>query len=459
MRLRSFWHFGRVTFFLLDYVLAWGAVVCAIKVSPRYPGEVLDGLWLHPELRFIGYGMPLFMVLGLQLAGMQATRAGFRNADALTRTFLGLAGGLLAFAVIHSLVEFGLIGRYVLGFTLAYGVAFILASRLLVWKLAERDIRNVLIYGSSTAARDLRGAVEQMKLPIRILGHTRLPTPELGAIDGDRPLPVGVLGLHGFAEKNEVEDIVVEVPDALNPIEREALLHCTGQGVNVLDLGYFYERVFERVHVPSLRESWFWGYDPNQAHPVYFAFKRFTDIVVSVAGLIAFIPFFPFLALLIKLQDGGPVIYSQVRIGLYNQPFRIFKFRTMRVDAEKKGARWAATKDERVTLLGRIMRKTRIDEVPQFWNILRGDMSFVGPRPERPEFVDIIEKAVPYYRYRHLIKPGLSGWAQINYPYGASIEDAGQKLSYDLYYLKYASGRLDLLIVLRTSVAMVMGSR
>jgi len=163
--------------------------------------------------------------------------------------------------------------------------------------------------------------------------------------------------------------------------------------------------------------------------------------------------------LAIKLQDRGAVIYSQIRVGLYNEPFRIFKFRTMRVDAERDGAQWAKQNDDRTTAIGRFMRKTRIDEVPQFWNILKGDMSFIGPRPERPNFVDMIEHDVPFYRYRHLIKPGLSGWAQINYPYGASIDDAREKLSFDLYYLKYASVTLDMLIVLRTVGAMVKGAR
>lgn len=455
MKLRSFWHFSKVTFFIADYGLLWGAVVCALKMSPRYPWEVLDGIWLMPELRFIGYGLPLFMVLGLHLSGIQATQAGVRLAEALTRTIFGAAGGMLVFLVLHALVEFEIVGRYILIYTLLYSTAFILGFRLWVWKLADSNRRNVILYGGADAYHDVEIAVEEMKLPIRMVGHTRINVPS--ATEG--LLAVGDRGLSGLAQQFGISEVVVEVPDSLKKEEREALLDCTGSGINVSGLGSFYEQNFERVYVSGLRESWFWSYDPKQTHPVYFAFKRFMDISLSVGGAFMILPFLPLIALAIKLQDGGPIIYSQVRMGLYNQPFKIYKFRTMRVDAERTGAQWAKAGDVRVTFLGQFLRKTRIDEVPQFWNILVGDMSFIGPRPERPEFVDLIEKTVPYYRYRHLIKPGLSGWAQINYRYGASVEDSAKKLSYDLFYMKHASSRMDLMIALRTIVAMIKGAR
>ena len=387
MRLRSLWHFNEITFFVLDYVLLWGAVVCAFKLSPRYPLEILYGIWLRPELHLIGYGMPLCMALGLQLAGVQRSQAGFHSMETLVRTVTGLVGGMAVFVMLHAVFEFELIGRYVLIFSLLYGTAFILGSRLLVWKLAEQATSNILVYGGKTSTETVKAAVKAAALPISIIGHTRLP----GMI-GDKDtspafLTLEARGLHGYCEKNAIEGIVVEVSETLHPLEREALLHCTGQGVRVVDLGHFFEHNLERVHVPSLRETWFWNYDPALSHPVYFTFKRFVDVTMSVLGLLAFLPLAPFVVLLIKLQDGGPVIYSQWRTGLYNQPFRIFKFRTMRQDAEKDGVRWATQSDQRVTLVGRILRKTRIDEVPQFWNILNGDMSFIGPRPEQPEAI------------------------------------------------------------------------
>ena len=457
MRLRSFWHFNRVTFFLVDCVLLWAAVVCAFKLSPRFQEDILDGIWLRPGLRFIGYGMPISMAMGLLVTGLQRSQAGFKAAEALAQTLAGLAGGVLAFVVLHSLVEFSLIGRFVLLFSLCYGTAFIVGSRMLLGKLADHQKRNVLLYGSVDAYHTIERLLASSRLPTRLVGHTRLES--LLPTDTQEFSKLQRLGLYAHYQKLGADDIVVEVSDSLTPAEREALLFCTGMGVNVVDLEYFFEREFERVYVPGLKESWFWGYDPGYAHPVYFAAKRLIDIVVSLLGMVAFAPLAPLLVLLIKLQDGGPVIYSQVRVGMHNQPFRIYKFRTMRNDAEKAGVQWAQKNDDRATWVGRFMRKTRIDEVPQFWNILRGEMSFIGPRPERPELIETIEKEIPYYRYRHLIKPGLTGWAQVNYPYGASIHDARQKLAYDLYYMKYGTVTRELHIMLRTIVAMVKGAR
>ncbi|WP_415910922.1 exopolysaccharide biosynthesis polyprenyl glycosylphosphotransferase [Oleiharenicola sp. Vm1] len=457
MRLRSIWHLSRLAFFALDYVLCWASVVCAFKFSPRFADDIIQGGLLNPHLRFVGYGMPLAMAFGLQLAGVQVSQAGFRGSETLTRTLVGIVGGIAVFVVLHALVEFELVGRYVLIFSVLYGAALVLGSRLVLWRLAEHDTRNVLVYGPSKVAAELAAQIRALRLPIRVVGHVTISEimPEsAGAFAAARQLE-----LHAHAIKRGAEEIIVSVRDGMSSAERQALLQCTSLGLKVVDLGYFYEIEFEKVQVEELREDWFWAYDAAHSRPVFFAFKRILDVLCSLVGLVLFAPFFPILVAAIWLQDRGPVLYSQVRLGLNNQPFRILKFRSMRLDAEKNGARWASVGDDRVTRLGRLMRKTRIDEVPQFWNILRGEMSFIGPRPERPEFVEKIEEQVPYYRYRHLIKPGLTGWAQINFPYGASVDDARQKLAYDLYYLKHASITRELHILLRTIVAMIRGAR
>jgi exopolysaccharide biosynthesis polyprenyl glycosylphosphotransferase len=457
MRIRSFWHFNRLTFFALDCVLLWAAVVCAFKLSPRYEGDILQGPWLNPELRFVGYGMPLFMALGLQLAGLQISQAGFRGSETLTRALVGITGGMAVFLMLHALVEFQLVGRFVLGFSLLYGVAFVLGSRVLLWRLAEHDTRSVMVYGDESARRLLEKEIAHLRLPMRIVGHTTLegllPQSDTAFAEIQR------INLYAHATKLGADEIVVEVPQMLTTPERQALILCTAMGMKVTDIRHFFEEEFEKVHVNGLDEAWFWGYDPMHSKPVFFAFKRVTDIALSLLGLLAIAPIAPLIALAIWLQDRGPAIYSQVRVGRGNESFRIYKFRTMRVDAEAHGAQWAKVRDDRVTWLGRLLRKTRLDEVPQFWNILRGEMSFVGPRPERPELVEKIEAQVPFYRYRHLVKPGLTGWAQVNYSYGASVEDARQKLAYDFYYLKYASITRELHIVLRTVVAALQGAR
>ena len=164
-------------------------------------------------------------------------------------------------------------------------------------------------------------------------------------------------------------------------------------------------------------------------------------------------------ALVVKLESKGPAFYSQVRVGRFNRPFRIYKLRTMVNNSETSGAQWATKNDSRITAVGKFLRKTRLDELPQFWNVLKGEMSLVGPRPERPEFVEDLGKEIPFYLQRHLVKPGLTGWAQINYPYGASVEDSYNKLTYDFYYIKNASMGLDLQIFLRTTGTVMKGSR
>ncbi len=190
------------------------------------------------------------------------------------------------------------------------------------------------------------------------------------------------------------------------------------------------------------------------------AIKRLSDVIVASIGLAVTLVLWPLMALLIKLTSRGPVLYRQTRIGLLGQPFVICKFRTMDDDAERDGRPvWASRGDPRVTALGRILRKTHLDEIPQFWNILKGDMSFIGPRPERPAFVEQLARKVPCYNWRHVVRPGLTGWAQVTCSYGGSEDDAWEKLSYDLYYVKHCSWLLDVYIGLRTQGVFLRGSR
>lgn len=220
--------------------------------------------------------------------------------------------------------------------------------------------------------------------------------------------------------------------------------------IRYFNLTSFYEKLIGKIPISSLERNWFLENITQKNNEWFIVIKRIIDIVFAgLLGIVSLI-LLPFIYLLIKLDSKGPLIYKQSRIGLAGKEFMVYKLRSMVHNAEKDGAVWAQQGDARITKIGKFMRKSRIDEMPQFWNILKGDMSFVGPRPERPEFVKELKEAIPFYNERHLVKPGLTGWAQINFPYGASVADAKEKLSYDMFYIKNQSVALDISIILKT---------
>jgi len=253
-----------------------------------------------------------------------------------------------------------------------------------------------------------------------------------------------------IVRRARASEIVVALEDRRGlPVSQ--LLMCKIDGIQVVDYQTFWERETGKLDLDELRPSWLIFGKGFTRGIISDGLKRLFDVGVSGAFLLATLPITIAAAILVKLESPGPILYRQERVGVNGRPFMVLKFRSMRQDAENAGApQWAKLRDPRVTRLGAIMRKTRIDELPQLINVLRGDMSFVGPRPERPFFVDQLSDAIPFYRERHCVKPGITGWAQINYPYGASLEDARQKLAYDLYYVKNRSLFLDLVILLST---------
>jgi sugar transferase (PEP-CTERM system associated) len=237
------------------------------------------------------------------------------------------------------------------------------------------------------------------------------------------------------------------------------LLECRLSGIDVLELPSFLERETGKVRLDVLNPSWIIFGDGFRASPLQRVLERGFDLVASFGLLLIALPVMALAVLGIKLEDGfaAPVFYRQRRVGQHGEVFEVLKFRSMGIDAEKGGAQYATTNDPRVTRLGGFMRKTRIDELPQLINVLRGDMSFVGPRPERPEFVCQLEERIPYYRERHTVKPGITGWAQLCYPYGSSEKDTVEKLQYDLYYVKNRSLLFDLAILVQTVEVVLWG--
>jgi sugar transferase (PEP-CTERM system associated) len=255
-----------------------------------------------------------------------------------------------------------------------------------------------------------------------------------------------------------VDRIVVGMSDRRGRLPIEQLLRAKMSGVRVEDATTTYERLTGKILLDDLKPSWLIFSDGFRASRVTRFVKRMLDLSFSIILAIVSAPLMALTAMAIRLDSPGPMLYSQERVGENGAVFKIYKFRSMRTDAEVAGTPvWARDQDDRVTRVGRFIRKTRLDELPQLWNVMRGDMSFVGPRPERPFFVDQLAKDIPFYLQRHSVKPGLTGWAQVKYQYGSTVEDAMEKLRYDLYYIKHLSIVFDLTIVLDTVKVILFG--
>jgi len=256
--------------------------------------------------------------------------------------------------------------------------------------------------------------------------------------------------LKEVAEKQKIHRVIVAMPDRRGTIPMQELLDLRQAGVKIEEATSWLEKMSGKIEVENLNPSWLVFSEGFKQDNLFRLIRRALSIVVSLVGLIVASPLFPIVYLLVKLDSKGPAFYTQERVGFRGSIFKVVKFRTMRQDAEVNGAQWAGQNDPRVTRVGRFLRRSRLDEIPQLWCVLKGDMAFVGPRPERPEFIEWLSKEIPYYRVRHMVRPGLTGWAQIRYKYGSTVEDAREKLQYDLFYIKNASIGLDLLIIFQT---------
>jgi sugar transferase (PEP-CTERM system associated) len=389
-------------------------------------------------------------------------RAGFRGV--LARLLMALLLGEAALGVVFYVAPSVFVGR---GVTVLVGaIAFfgLALTRYVFLRLVDEEVfkRRVLVWGAGTRAHSigkrLRRRTDQRGF--RVVGYIRAP--------GDRPdVPEGLV-LHSdgdlvrLALRNKIEEIVVAMDDRRAGFPAAELLECRLRGIHVSDLVTFLERESGRVNVELIHPSWLIFSSGFRCHFFRLASKRLFDVTVSLGILIAASPIALLTALAIYLEDRGPVLYRQLRMGQNGRPFTIFKFRSMRVDAESDGqAVWASLNDRRATRVGALIRRLRIDELPQILNVLLGHMSFVGPRPERPQFVAQLAREIPFYPERHFVKPGITGWAQVRYSYGSSRKDAQEKLEYDLYYVKHQSLAFDLMVLLQTVeiVLFRLGSR
>ena len=318
--------------------------------------------------------------------------------------------------------------------------------------------KRLLILGTGQLAVDLcHVIVTRNKWLVEIVGFLDATVERVG----ERLVNPGIIGTYDqlalIVEQHHVDTIVVCLEDRRSILPVQALLDFKAMGLDILDGHHLFEEASGRLSIDSLRPSaliFSTGFRRRLASLVS---KRLLDIAVSVLGLLVTVPLFLSVAVLIRLDSPGPVFYRQVRVGLRGRPYMIWKFRSMRQDAEKAGPRWAQANDPRISRVGWWLRKTRIDEFPQLVNVLRGDMSLVGPRPERPVFVQDLRMVIPYYDIRHTVRPGVTGWAQVKFRYGASQEDSHTKLQYDLYYVKNLSFLLDMKIMAHTIRVMLLG--
>lgn len=307
--------------------------------------------------------------------------------------------------------------------------------------------RRVLLVGTPAQAVELANLAGESDERFHLVAQLD-PRVESG-LEGQRSLV-------SIAQDLGASEIVIAVGDGSVPWN--LLVHCRLAGIRITDFLDFYEREGRRIRIDSLRIDWIAlssGFDATRSRD---RLRRLSDVLLALVGFIATGPVLALTAVAIKLEDGGPVLYCQERIGREGRPFTLYKFRSMREDAERDGTpAWASERDMRITAVGRIIRKLRIDELPQFWNVLRGDMTLVGPRPERPYFVRQFSQSIPFYDFRHAVRPGITGWAQVSFRYGASLEDTRRKLSYDLYYIKNRSILLDIVILLKTVSVVLRG--
>lgn len=377
--------------------------------------------------------------------------------DQMFRLFTVL--GLVAFALaaVDLIYRFFLPGRIFLPGA-KWGLV-VLTIMLFGWRgayawIVQKPYFRERVYVLGTGDRALRllnGLRQRTELGIEVVGWT-------GNIEGQLNRESVASHLVGLAKENGVHRVIVAMPDRRGTLPVEQLLELRLNGVKVEEATSWLEKISGRIEVEQLYASWLIFTDGFRFSNGFRLVRRVLNFSLALMGLILSLPLLPFIVLAVKLDSPGPVLYRQKRVGQRGSIFFCYKFRTMRQDAEADtGATWATDDDPRITRVGKFLRTSRLDEIPQLFCVLKGDMHFVGPRPERPEFVEWLSKEIPYYGVRHVVRPGITGWAQVQYKYGNTLDDAREKLQYDLFYIKNASVGLDLLILFQTIKIVLLG--
>ena len=387
-------------------------------------------------------------LIAVGVFGAEALRS-MRFAGA--RLLVGVSLAVLAFALIAFVLRGHTFWRSTLFFAMIFSIALLMLNRLILGGLLGSAAfrHRVLVLGAGVRARRIHELAERPESGFTVIGYVAMDGSKI--VLGQAIPRDAIPDLSSYVRNLGVSEVVLALEERRNALPLKDLLRIKTAGVHVNDFSSFIERETGRVDLDTLNPSWLIFSDGFSSGRMLSSIaKRVFDVLASGALLLITFPLIALFAVLVKLDSRGPAFFRQRRVGLYGEPFELIKLRSMRSDAEKGGAKWAEKNDPRVTRVGRLIRKLRIDELPQTWSVLTGRMSFVGPRPEVPAFVEDLEDKLPFYAERHMVKPGITGWAQINYPYGASVEDARAKLEYDLYYAKNYTPFLDILILLQT---------
>ncbi len=450
--IRLFNHYLSIRLILLTLVEA------AVVFQSVLLGYQLRALDWTARLPFLEAGVfTLIMIVMMSALGLYQSQAeAFRTTVQRVLVAYGLT--LVLMAAVFYVFPATYIGRGAFAFISLFAIGGLLAVRFFSLTLTDVGLtkRRVLVMGNGPEADTIIRFLHEGQRG-RAVQYAGLYPVLSDKADVDQIIDHEQL--RRTVRDLRVSEIVVAVKERRGGVlPLRQLLDCKLRGVRVMDLTSFYERELGQLRIDNLRASWLIfseGFDSGLLRSVV---KRIFDVVVSLAILVLSSPLWIVGLLAVFFETGRPLLYKQVRTGQGNRPFTIYKMRSMRIDAEKDGKPiWAGAGDTRVTRVGKFIRKTRIDELPQLFNVLKGDMSFVGPRPERPFFVEKLLEDIPYYDVRHSVKPGITGWSQVRYPYGASVEDAMAKLQYDLYYVKNHSLFLDLLIMMETLQVVVLG--
>lgn len=447
----------RITWRLAAPVVIDGAVVLSSVVVSSV---VLAGPPAVGEAGLLSFILRIALLaavchLCLYYADFYDARSSGHTRELVVRLMVSLGVMALLLAAVYAMQPALIIGRGVFALSVALILAFVPVWRagfdVIVDRVAPSE--RILFLGTKPASISLARELDlrQRELGVRVVGFveadaTRVRTfvPAPGILGPMREIP-------DIVKRYAVDRVVVSLEDARGKLPMNELLDMKLQGVRFDHLATVYEEYTGRIAVENLRPSWLIFSDGFRKPRRQAAMKRAFDLLAAGAGLLIAAPIMVVVAAAVKLTSAGPALYHQTRTGLGGRPFTVHKFRTMRTDAEAaSGPVWAAAGDPRVTPIGGFLRRTRLDELPQLWNILVGEMSLVGPRPERPEFVRALTEQIPFYGQRHVVRPGLTGWAQVRYTYGASVEDSMEKLQYDLFYIKNMSAMLDVLVVFST---------